>query len=72
MPIPGVSGRIHDPETEFLPFPVTRMFVKHAVDYEPSPTEHQGLAEHRARQRTTAGAVAKYQLESLRLDKPAA
>jgi len=48
------------------------MFVKHAVDYEPSPTEQHVLEEHRSRQRTTAGPVAKYQLESLRLDRTSA
>ncbi|MFF2028406.1 phospholipase D family protein, partial [Streptomyces sp. NPDC058171] len=55
VPIPGVSGRIRDTEAEFLPAPVTRMFVKHAVDYEPSPTEQHVLEQHRSRQRTTAG-----------------
>ncbi|MFZ2174607.1 MAG: phospholipase D family protein [Rhodococcus sp. (in: high G+C Gram-positive bacteria)] len=69
VPIPGVSGRIHDPEAEFLPAPVTRMFLKHAADYEPGPTEHHVLEEHRRRPRTTSGPPAKYQLESLRLDK---
>ncbi|MFF2110635.1 phospholipase D family protein [Rhodococcus koreensis] len=72
VPIPGVSGRIRDTEAEFLPAPVTRMFVKHAVDYEPSPTEQHVLEQHRSRQRTTAGPAVKYQLESLRLDRTSA
>lgn len=51
---------------------MTRMFVKHAVDYEPSLTEQHMLDEHRSRQRTTAGPAVKYQLESLRLDRTSA
>ncbi|ELB92924.1 hypothetical protein Rwratislav_11518, partial [Rhodococcus wratislaviensis IFP 2016] len=35
VPLPGVTGRVRI-ETDFLPTPVTRMFVKHAVDYEPT------------------------------------
>ncbi|MFD9664375.1 phosphatidylserine/phosphatidylglycerophosphate/cardiolipin synthase family protein [Rhodococcus sp. NPDC059968] len=69
VPLPGVTGRVRT-GTDFLPAPVARMFVKHAVDYEPTHTEHQVLEEHRSRQRTTAGPAVKYQLESLRLDKP--
>ncbi|MFD9668385.1 hypothetical protein ACFWAY_43495 [Rhodococcus sp. NPDC059968] len=72
VPIPGVTGRIRDPETDFLPVPVTRMFVKHAVDYTPSPTEQHVMEQPRAQQRTTAGPAVKYQLESLRLDRPSA
>lgn len=72
VPIPGVTGRIRDPEAEFLPVPVTRMFVKHAVDYEPSPTEQHVLDERRSRQPATAGPAVKYALESLRLDRTSA
>ncbi|WP_370185191.1 phospholipase D family protein [Rhodococcus wratislaviensis] len=69
VPLPGVTGRVRT-GTDFLPTPVTRMFVKHAVDYQPTRTEEHVLEQHRSRQRTTAGPAAKYQLESLRLDKP--
>ncbi|MGH8920946.1 MAG: phospholipase D family protein, partial [Actinomycetes bacterium] len=69
VPLPGVTGRIR-PEADFLPAPVTRMFVKHAVDYEPTPTEQRVLDEQRGRHRSRGGPAAKYQLESLRLDRP--
>ena len=46
------------------------MFVKHAVDYEPTHTEQQGLDNQRGRHSTAGGPAVKYQLESLRLDKP--
>ena len=72
VPIPGVTGRIRDPGAEFLPVPVTRMFVKHAVDYEPSPTEQHVLDEHRSRRPATVGPAVKYALESLRLDRTSA
>ncbi|MDF3313713.1 hypothetical protein P3H15_53580 [Rhodococcus sp. T2V] len=72
VPLPGITGRIRDPEADFLPAPVTRKFVKHAVDYEPSPTEQHVLDEHRSRQPATAGPAAKYQLESLRPDRTSA
>lgn len=70
VPIPGVTGRIHNPENNFLPTPVARMFVKHAADFQPGPAgEHIPEGLHPP-QRTTAGPAVKYQLESLRLDKP--
>ncbi|ABH00906.1 hypothetical protein RHA1_ro11259 (plasmid) [Rhodococcus jostii RHA1] len=69
VPLPGVTGRVRT-ETDFLPTPVTRMFVKHAVDYEPTRTEQQVLDEQRGRHRSRGGPAAKYQVESLRLDKP--
>lgn len=70
VPIPGISGRVHDLEADFLPSPLTRMFIKHVVDYQPSPTEQHIMDEQQPRKRTTAGPTAKYQLESLRIDKP--
>ncbi|MFC9767961.1 hypothetical protein [Rhodococcus jostii] len=48
------------------------MFVKHAVDYTLSSTEQHLMEQPHPRQRTTAGPAMKYQLESLRLDKPSA
>ncbi|MBV6757451.1 phospholipase D family protein [Rhodococcus opacus] len=68
VPLPGVTGRIR-PEADFLPAPVTRMFVKHAVDYEPTPTEKRVLDRQRGRH-ATGGPAVKYQLDSLRLEKP--
>ncbi|MFD6060184.1 hypothetical protein [Rhodococcus wratislaviensis] len=53
-----------------MPSPATRMFVKHTLEYEPTPAEQHVLKEQRLRQRTTAGPAAKYPLESLRLDEP--
>ena len=70
VPIPGISGRVHDLEADFLPSPLTRMFIKHVVDYKLSPTEQHIMDEQQPRKRTTAGPTAKYQLESLRIDKP--
>ncbi|PBC35936.1 hypothetical protein CJ178_31390 [Rhodococcus sp. ACPA4] len=70
VPIPGISGRVHDFEADFLPSPLTRMFIKHVVDYKLSPTEQHIMDEQQPRKRTTAGPTAKYQLESLRIDKP--
>ncbi|MEN0138156.1 MAG: phospholipase D family protein [Rhodococcus sp. (in: high G+C Gram-positive bacteria)] len=69
VPLPGVTGRVRT-ETDFLPAPVTRVFVKHAVDYEPTRTEKRVLDEQRGRHRSRGGPAVKYQLESLRLDKP--
>ena len=69
VPLPGVTGRVRI-ETDFLPAPVTRMFVKHAVDYEPTRTEQQVLDHQRGRHSAAGGPAVKYQLESLRLDKP--
>ncbi|MCJ0907048.1 phospholipase D family protein [Rhodococcus sp. ARC_M6] len=69
VPIPGVTGRIRNPDNDFLPTPTARMFVKHVVDYQPSPTE-QHLIHEQQPPRTTAGPVAKYQLQSVRLGKP--
>ncbi|WP_016881308.1 MULTISPECIES: phospholipase D family protein [unclassified Rhodococcus (in: high G+C Gram-positive bacteria)] len=71
VPLPGVTGRVRT-ETDFLPAPVTRMFVKHAVDYEPTHTEQQVLDHQRGRHSAAGGPAVKYQLESLRLDKPSA
>lgn len=70
VPIPGTSGRVHNPEADFLPSPLTRMFIKHVVDYEPSPTEQKVIHKQQPRKRATAGPAAKYQLESLRLENP--
>ncbi|TQC44075.1 phosphatidylserine/phosphatidylglycerophosphate/cardiolipin synthase family protein [Rhodococcus sp. WS4] len=69
VPLPGVTGRVRT-ETDFLHTPVTRMFVKHAVDYEPTRTEQQVLDHQPGRHHSRGGPAAKYQLESLRLDKP--
>ncbi|MCJ0907322.1 phospholipase D family protein [Rhodococcus sp. ARC_M6] len=70
VPIPGVTGRIRNPDNDFLPTPAARMFIKHVVDYQPSPTEQHLLEEQQPQPRTTAGPVAKYQLQSLHLGKP--
>lgn len=70
VPIPGVSGRTHNLDNDFIPKTVTRIFVKHVVDYQPSPTEQHLIREQQPRHRSTAGPVAKYQLQSLRFDKP--
>ncbi|MDI9915601.1 phospholipase D family protein [Rhodococcus sp. IEGM 1379] len=70
VPIPGVTGRIHNPDNNFLPTPTARMFVKHVVDYQPNPTEQHLIREVQPRTRTTAGPIAKYQLQSLRLSTP--
>ncbi|WP_182263435.1 phospholipase D family protein [Rhodococcus sp. UFZ-B548] len=70
VPIPGVTGRIHNPDNDFLPTPTARMFVKHVVDYQPSPTELHLIREQQPRKPTTSGPVAKYQLQTLRLGKP--
>ncbi|OYD61160.1 phospholipase D family protein [Rhodococcus sp. OK302] len=70
VPIPGVAGRIRNPDNDFLPTPIARMFVKHVVDYEPSPTERHLIHEQQPRLPATTGPVAKYQLQSLRLGKP--
>ena len=70
VPIPGITGRIHNPDNDFLPTPAARMFIKHVVDYEPNPTEQHLIHEQQQPSRTTAGPVAKYQLQSLRLGKP--
>ncbi len=69
VPIPGVTGRIRNPDNDFLPTATTRMFIKHVVDYQPSATEKHLIREQQP-SRTTAGPVAKYQLQSLRLGKP--
>nr|WP_249353580.1 phosphatidylserine/phosphatidylglycerophosphate/cardiolipin synthase family protein [Rhodococcus sp. USK13] len=69
VPLPGVTGRVHT-DTDFLPAPMTRMFVKHAVDYEPTHTEQQVLDNQRGRHPGRGGPAVKYQLESLRLDTP--
>ncbi|QHE73196.1 phospholipase D family protein [Rhodococcus sp. WAY2] len=67
VPLPGVTGRVRT-DTDFLPTPVRRMFVQHAVDYEPTDTEQQVLDSQRGRHSTAGGPAVKYQLESLRLD----
>ncbi|WP_213571362.1 phospholipase D family protein [Rhodococcus sp. USK13] len=69
VPLPGVTGRVRT-DTDFLPTPVTRMFVTHAADYEPTDTEQQILDQQRDRHNAAGGPAAKYQLESLRLDTP--
>ncbi|MHA4854184.1 hypothetical protein L1080_032275 [Rhodococcus sp. MSC1_016] len=67
VPLPGVTGRVRT-EKDFLPTPVRWMFVRHAVDYEPTDTEQKVLDNQRGRHSTAGGPVVKYQLESLRLD----
>jgi hypothetical protein len=69
VPLPGISGRVRA-EPEFLPTPVTRMFLWHITEYEPTADEKQEWQEHTGPHRTSAGPAAKYQLEWLRLDTP--
>jgi hypothetical protein len=69
VPLPGVTGRVRT-DTDFLPTQVVRMFVTHAVDYQPTHTEQQILDTQRGRHSQAGGPVVKYQLESLRLDTP--
>lgn len=45
VPIPGITGRIHNPDSDFLPTPTARMFIKHVVDYQPNPTEQHLIRE---------------------------
>ncbi|GAF45439.1 hypothetical protein [Rhodococcus wratislaviensis] len=65
VPLPGVTSRGRaDPG--FLPAKIPRMFLRHIIDYQPSPTEHHAWARHR---RGPAGPAAKYQLEWFHHDK---
>lgn len=70
VPVPGVSGRINNPESDFLPTPVTRMFIKHIVDDHSNLSDEAKLESRQPQKRTSAGPTVKYQLQSLRLDKP--
>ncbi len=66
VPIPGVGGRVRA-ELDFLPARVSRMFVRHIVEYEPSATEQQTWdTQARRHHTTTAGPAATYQLEWFR------
>lgn len=68
VPIPGVGGRVRA-ELDFLPARVTRMFLRHIVEYEPSATEQQAWAATQARRSGAAtGPAATYQIEWFRLD----
>lgn len=69
LTIPGVTGRIRT-EPDFLPSPVTRMFVWQTEEYDPSASEQREWATQQRRQRRAAGPTARYQLEWFRLDEP--
>jgi hypothetical protein len=68
VPIPGVSGR-GQVDPGFLPAKITRMFLRHIVEYEPSPTEHHTWTTQARHHRAPAGPAAKYQLEWFHHDK---
>ena len=68
VPIPGVSGR-GQADPGFLPANVARMFLRHIVEYEPSPTERRTWAAQTRHHRAPAGPAAKYQLEWFHHDK---
>ncbi|WAM19379.1 phosphatidylserine/phosphatidylglycerophosphate/cardiolipin synthase family protein [Rhodococcus sp. JS3073] len=66
VPIPGIGGRMRA-ELDFLPARVTRMFLRHIVEYEPSPAEKQAWAATQAhRSGAATGPAATYQLEWFR------
>ena len=66
VPIPGIGGRMRA-NRDFLPVRVTRMFLRHIVEYEPSETEQQTWATQAGRSSaTTGGPAATYQLEWFR------
>ncbi|EHI43356.1 hypothetical protein OPAG_06634 [Rhodococcus opacus PD630] len=68
VPIPGIGGRMRA-NRDFLPVRVTRMFLRHIVEYEPSATEQQTWATQAGRSSaSTGGPAATYQLEWFRLD----
>nr|GLK34234.1 hypothetical protein GCM10017611_10790 [Rhodococcus wratislaviensis] len=69
MPIPGIGGRVRA-NRDFLPARVTRMFLRHIVEYEPSATEKEAWAATQAHRSSasTGGPAATYQLEWFRLD----
>src|SRR6476661_7467473 len=68
VPIPGVGGRMRA-NRDFLPSRVTRMFLRHFVEYELSVTEQQTWATQAGRSSaSTGGPAATYQLEWIRLD----
>ncbi|MFD6060183.1 phospholipase D-like domain-containing protein [Rhodococcus wratislaviensis] len=69
VPLPGIGGR-NRAEPEFLPTPVTRMFLWHITDYQPGEAEEHERAAHTSRRRTSAGPAATYQLEWFRIDTP--
>ncbi|QYA99737.1 phosphatidylserine/phosphatidylglycerophosphate/cardiolipin synthase family protein (plasmid) [Rhodococcus sp. USK10] len=69
VPLPGIGGRVRA-EPEFLPTPVTRMFLWHITDYQPSADELQERDTHTARRRSAAGPATRYVLEWFRLDTP--
>ncbi|WP_016880602.1 MULTISPECIES: hypothetical protein [unclassified Rhodococcus (in: high G+C Gram-positive bacteria)] len=69
VPLPGIGGR-NRAEPDFLPTPVTRMFLWHITDYQPGAAEEHERAARTSRRRTSAGPAAKYQLEWFRIDTP--
>jgi hypothetical protein len=69
VPLPGIGGRNRG-EPDFLPTPVTRMFLWHITHYQPGAAEQHERAAHIARHGTSAGPAAKYQLEWFRIDTP--
>ena len=70
VPLPGIGGR-NRAEPDFLPTPVTRMYLWHITHYQPGAAEQHQRAAHTSRHRTSAGPAAKYQLEWFRIDTPA-
>lgn len=66
--VPGVTGRLHT-EPDFLPSPVTRLFLWNTAEYEPSATEQREWTAQRRRHRRSAGPTAKYQLDWFRLEE---
>ncbi|WKN59905.1 phosphatidylserine/phosphatidylglycerophosphate/cardiolipin synthase family protein (plasmid) [Rhodococcus opacus] len=68
VPIPGIGVRMRA-NRDFLPPRVTRMFLRHIVEYEPSASEQQTWATQAGRSSaSTGGPAATYQLEWFRLD----
>jgi len=70
VPCHGIGGRTHA-EPEFLPTPITRIFLSHSIDYQTCPVEVQQRDPRTTRRRTAAaGPAAKNAPGLFRLDTP--
>ncbi|TCN53559.1 hypothetical protein EV641_106205 [Rhodococcus sp. SMB37] len=68
IPLPGIGAQ-RRAAPDFLPTSITRMFLRHIIEYTPRADNHE-LVDHTDPGRYTIGPATSYPLELLRLDTP--
>lgn len=70
VPIPGITGRMQNPDNDFLPTPTNRVFIRQDSDHENRSSVRIAAVKQTSTKHLSVNPSVRYRLETLRLGKP--